>query len=276
MCSYFIKNYIVILFFLVFIGCSKKGHEENSEAVVSVGKRSLAFGELKKNITSSSYDSTEVFYYISRWIEKELLYQEGASLGLLSDSSIINKTLEYERQIVGKSYLDLRLNNLYIDELLVNNYYNSNKEQFVRKEEEADVFYVAVDDRSAALKIKKEFKNTKSKDLSRVVFKHGGSYKNIRFGELPEKLNSKIFSKTNFKKGNLLGPYLVEKKYYVIKVEQVYKPGSLLKIGSVYDEIYQRLKNEAKLKRSQHVLDSLSFEYPITIDVHKIRRLFTK
>ena len=272
----FIKSYIVFLFFLVFVGCSDKNREDSSMAVASVGNSSLLLRELKKNFTGPALDSTEVFNYISGWIEKELLYQEGVSLGLLFDSSIIKKTLEYERQIVGKSYLDLSLKNLSIDEELVKNYYNSNKAQFVRKKREADVFYVSVEDRSAALKIKKEIKKTPKKDFSRVLFKHGGTYKNIRFGELPEKLNSKIFSKTNLKKGNLLGPYLVNKKYYVIKIENVYKAGSLLKIESVYDEIHQRLKNEVFSIRSQQIVDSLAFEHPTTIDIHKIRRFFTK
>ena len=274
--SCFVKSYVVFSFFLVFVGCSDKNREESSKAVITVGNRSLTFDQLKKQFSGYSSDSTKVFNYISGWIEKELLYQEGVSLGLLYDSSLIKKTFEYERQIVGKSYLDLSSHNISIDDVLIKNYYNSNKAQFVRKEREADVFYFVVDGRSAALKIKKEIKKTQIKDLSRVLFKHGGIYKKIRFGELPEKLNSKIFSKANFKTGNLLGPYLVEKKYHVIKIENIYRDGDLLKIESVYDEIYQRLKNEAYSVRYQQVVDSLSFQYPITIDIHKIRRMIAK
>ena len=84
------------------------------------------------------------------------------------------------------------------------------------------------------------------------------------------------FSKENFKKGNLLGPYLVNKKYWIVKIENIYKAGSFLNIESVYDEIHQRLKNESFSRMYQQLIDSLSFEYPITIDNHKIRRLFDK
>ena len=174
MSSCFIKSFIVFLFFLVFVGCSDNNRKENSMDVITVGNRSLTLNELKKHFSESSYDSTKIFNHISGWVEKELLYQAGISQGLDLDGSIIQKILEYERKMVGEGFLELNKKNISIDTVLIKEYYNSKNTLFIRKDKEVEVFYVTVDDRPAALKIKKEIRNKSKEKLSHTFSKYGG------------------------------------------------------------------------------------------------------
>ena len=111
------------------------------------------------------------------------------------------------------------------------------------------VSYFLSEDRSEALKIKKELKKSTTQNFSKTLSKYGGIRKTFSFGGLPPKINDSVFSKKYFKNGNILGPYSVGNDYYIIKIEKVFQKGSYIDIDFVFDEIYQRLKNKANTLR---------------------------
>lgn len=264
---------ISLLSFLVLF-CSSKEQETGSSAVVSVGDIFVSSSDLEQHLEDRIKDSVFVYEYLSNWIEKELLYQGGRSLGIHKDGSVLQKTSDYNKALVGKGFFDLSVKDILIKKDEIKNYYSENKEAFKRMKKEVRAACFSVWEKSIAQKIKRELRSNSSRNTSAVVTKYGGVLRDFRFGELPPGVNDKVFSKNNFKKGNLLGPYLVDGDYYVLKIITVFPEGTYLGIDIVYDEIYQRLKNKTFALRLRNLVDSLKMEHVVKIDSQKIRSLF--
>jgi len=265
-----------IISFLSFLGlfCSTKEPKIDPSVVVSLGNIFISSGDIEQQLSGRIKDSVFVYGYLSNWIEKELLYQGGRAAGVHRDGSVLQKTSDYNKTLVGMGFLGLSVKGFLIKKDDIKKYYSENKDEFKRKKEEIKATYFTTREKSIAQKIKRELRSKSSQKISGVIAKYRGVLKRFRFGELPPEVNSKVFSKNNFKKGNLLGPYLVDTLYYVLKIENVFPEGTYLGIDIVYDEIFQRLKNKAFALRLRNVVDSLKMEHIVKIDSQKIRDLF--
>jgi len=266
------------LFFLsllcVFVvGCSTKEADDSLSLVASVGGSTITVEGLSRQFGDTTKDSISVYRFLSGWVEKELLYQGGLSRGVGNEGSILQKTSNYKKNLVGRGFLDLGLGEPSIVEGDIKKYYTDNKDEYKRKSKEVLVSYFSSKDRSEALKIKKELKKGTAQKPSKALSKYGGIRKTFPFGGLPPKINDSVFSKKYFKNGNILGPYSVDNNYYIIKIEKVFQKGSYVDIDFVFDEIYQRLKNRASVLRRREVVDSLWGVFPVNIDSQKIRSL---
>jgi len=254
--------------------CSDKKESNSPKIMARVGDSSISINKIEKVYGKHPIDSLLVYSYLSGWIEDELLFQGGVSLGLQNDNNILQKTSVYNKKLVGNAFLDLNQKKESIKADAIKNYYKLNKNEFKRQVQEVDIVRFTIKDRQLATKIKNRLKKTPINKISDFISKYKGTQEKVRFGGFPPKINQKVFSKDHFKKGNILGPYLVESVYHIIKIESVYKKGSYLGVDIVYDEIYQRLKNLAFALRLREVVDSLKLEFSVTIDSQNIRSLF--
>jgi hypothetical protein len=254
--------------------CSDKKESSSSKILARVGDNSISINNIERIYGKYPIDSLLVYNYLSRWVENELLFQGGVSLGLHHDENILQKTSTFNKKMVGNAFLGLNQKEKKIKADAIRNYYKVNKNEFKRQVQEVDIVRFTARDRPLALKIKNRLRKTPINKISDFISKYNGTQEKIRFGGFPPNINQKVFSKDHFKKGNILGPYLVESVYHVIKIESVYKKGSFLGVDIVYDEIYQRLKNLAFALRLREVVDSLKLEFSVTIDSQNIRSLF--
>ena len=267
-------HYFFLFLLCVFVfGCSTKEVDDSFSLAVSVGRSSVTVESLNRQFGDKTKDSISVYRFLSDWVEKELLYQGGLSLGVGAEASVLQKISNYKKELVGRVFLDQALGGPPIVEDDVKKYYTDNKNEYKRKEKEVLVSYFISQDRSEALKIKKELKRGAAQKLSKTLSKYSGVRKSFPFGGFPSKINDSVFNKNNFKKGNILGPYSVNNNYYIIKIEKVFQKGSYVDISFVFNEIYQRLKNIAMTQRRRELVDSLWGVFPVTIDSQKIRGL---
>ncbi len=269
----FIERYC--LFFLPFFcfflfNCSTKEPGEGLSLVASVGRSTINIESVTGQLGDGKRDSLSVYRFLSGWVEKELLYQGGVSLGVGADKIISQKISKYKKDLVAKAFLDMKLGEPSIVEDDIKKYYTDNKDEYKRKSKEVLVSYFSSKDRSEALIIKKELKKGTAQKPSKALSKYGGIRKTFPFGGLPPKINDSVFSKKYFKNGNILGPYSVDNNYYIIKIEKVFQKGSYVDIDFVFDEIYQRLKNKANTLRRRELIDSLWGILPVNIDSQKI------
>ena len=271
-----VDKYLCFFLFLlcVFVcSCSTKEVDESFSLAVSVGETSVTVESVNRQFGDKIKDSISVYRFLSDWVEKELLYQGGLSLGVGAEASVLQKTSNYRKDLVGSVFLDRALGGQPIVEDDVKKYYTENKNEYKRKEKEVLVSYFISQDHSEALKIKKELKRGAAQKLSKTLSKYNGVRKTFSFGGFPSKINDSVFNKKNFKKGNILGPYSINNNYYIIKIEKVFQKGSYVDISFVFNEIYQRLKNLAMTQRRRELVDSLWGVFPVAIDSQKIRGL---
>lgn len=267
------RYFFIPFLFLFGLDCSTKETWADPSPVASVGNSSIGIESLRARFGDKIKDSLFVYSFLSNWIEKELLYWGGISQGIDEDGSVLQKISDYKKDLIGAGFLSLSVKEHTIERDAVRKYYTDNRDRYKRKTKEAQVSYFTAPGHSAALKIKGELKKDYGANGSDVLSKYRGTRAVLRYGDLPPKINDRVFNKRGFKKGNLLGPYLVDNNYYIIKIEKVFLENSYIGIDFVYDEIYQTLKNKALTLKHRELVDSLWLEYPIKIDSQRIRNL---
>ena len=96
----FIEKYCCcfLLFFCFFLfNCSIKEKEEELSLVASVGSSTITFESLYDQLGDRKEDSLSVYRFLSRWVEKEILYQGGVSLGIGTEKLLLQKVSKYKR-----------------------------------------------------------------------------------------------------------------------------------------------------------------------------------
>tara|TARA_Y100000031_G_scaffold4185_1_gene5311 strand:+ start:261 stop:1088 length:828 start_codon:yes stop_codon:yes gene_type:complete len=264
-CRFFLPVFCFFLF-----GCSTKETREELSVVASVGSSAINIEDVYRQLGDSKRDSLSVYRFLSGWVEKELLYQEGLSLGFGTEKALLGKISKYKKDLVVKAFLDTKIGEPPIVERDIKKYYTINKEEFKRKTKEALVSYFSSQVHSEAIKIKKEIKKDRTKKTSKAFSKYNGKRSVFSFGDLPLKINDNVFNKKNFKNGTILGPYYIDDMYYILKIEKVFNVGSFFELEVVYDEIHQRLINKTSILRRRRVVDSLWGAFPVNIDSQKI------
>lgn len=254
--------------------CSIKEKEEELSLVASVGSSTITFEGLYGQLGDRKEDSLSVYRFLSRWVEKEILYQGGVSLGIGTEKLLLQKVSKYKRGLVGKAFLEKKLGEPSIVEGDIKKYYTNNKEEYKRKTKEVLVSYFSSQVHSEAIKIKKELKKDRTKKTSKAFSKYNGKRNHFSFGDLPLKINDSVFNKKNFKNGNILGPYFVDDVYHILKIEKVFHKGSFIALDVVFDEIRQRLINKTNTLRRRNIIDSLWGVFPVIIDSQKIGGIF--
>ena len=264
-CRFFLPVFCFFLF-----SCSTKKPGEGLSLVASVGSRTINVDGVYSQLGDSKRDSLSVYRFLSGWVEKELLYQAGLSLGVETEKVVLQKISKYKKDVVIKAFLDMKIGKPSVMESDIKKYYTTNKEEYKRKTKEVLVSYFSSQVRSEAIKIKKELKKDLTKKTSKAFSLYNGKRRVFSFGDLPLNINDSIFNKKNFKNGNILGPYFVDDIYYILKIEKVFYVGSFLELDAVYDEIHQQLINKTSILRRRQLVDSLWGTFPVNIDSQKI------
>ena len=273
----FIEKYCCCFlpFFCFFLfSCSIKEKEEELSLVASVGNSTITLEILYDQLGDRKEDSLSVYRFLSGWVEKEMLYQGGVSLGIGKEKLLLQKVSKYKRGLIGKAFLEDKLGKPSIVEGDIKKYYTNNKEEYKRKTKEVLISYFSSRVHSEAIKIKKELKKDRTKKTSKAFSKYKGKRSTFSFGDLPLKINDSVFNKKNFKNGNILGPYFVDDVYHILKIEKVFHEGSFIALDVVFDETRQRLINKTNTLRRRDIIDSLWGVFPVNIDSQKIGGIF--
>ena len=119
------------VFFFVF-GCSTKKTNETLFLAASVGENIITIDGLNSQLGSKTKDSLSVYRFLSGWVEKELLYQGGVSQGIGVDNSVVQKIVNYKKDVVGNTFLNLNIGASSVVEDDVIKYYKDNNEGYKR------------------------------------------------------------------------------------------------------------------------------------------------
>lgn len=136
---------------IVFIGCTER--RASGPYVARVNDSYLTMEHLREQTDTTSLSSPQVHAYVSRWVSRELLFQEAHRLGLDRSLEIKAKVDEIEKQLI----VTLLLNREIYDEELVGfstqellDYYDKHAEEFLLQTDVAKVNYVLFRDRESA------------------------------------------------------------------------------------------------------------------------------
>ncbi len=249
-------KYLILLFVYVsLLACSSK-KEFDSPPAARVNDVFLTEKQMQESFAGDIVGKGDVGRYVHEWVEEQLLYQAALHERLNLDGDLLEKRDSYYRKILGYAYLDLvSSREISIQKNQIKKYYNTNKESFKRKYDEALVYHFTVDDKKSALKIKKILLGSNSgKKRKDLLLRYSVEPTIIKKGFLIKDMERNIFSK---KAKSVIGPISINESYHVVQIIKKHKKGSLLGLDRVYDEIYSRLLQKEKSIILSSVLDSL-------------------
>ncbi len=190
---------------------------------------------------------------------------------VLYNSAIDNKSTNYNnnnssdvninKKIVGYRHLnELIKNKITIKELDLVEYYNDNKNQFLRDGSEVYCFRFITDKIKTANNIKTtllRIKDSNEDEFGQLIDTHKPSRELINENHVKKSYYELFFNKKN----DIIGPLKLDNIYLIFYVEQRYNKGTIKDFISVQDDIYDRVyRINSEIIKNQ-IIDSLTIEY---------------
>jgi len=257
-------RFLSICFLLLFTFCTKD--EETLSAVARVGGAILTEEEL---VLASVFTEKERLSYIDNWINTELLYQAGSSVGLDRDILLETKINLYRKKLVGQAYLETKIQGMVsVSKDEVRNYYVGNKTEFKRLKSEAVLNSFILTGNKEANRVRANLeKASNNKKRNEMFQKYGVVAETFADGMLNPKINKKVFGPN---KNKYIGPIKLGKTLSVIEVVKRYERGTYLGLDSVYDKIYLLIYKRKAAIKTQTIIDSLKQEIALEINTNNI------
>ena len=190
---------------------------------------------------------------------------------VLYNSAIDNKSTNYNnnnssdininKKIIGYRHLnELIKNKITIKELDLVEYYNENKNQFLRDGDEAYCFRFITNKIKTANKIKAtllKIKDTNEDMFGQLIDTYRPSKELINENHVKKSYYELFFNKKN----NIIGPFKFDDEYVIFFITQRYDKGTVKDYISVQDDIYNKIyKINYEIIKNQ-IIDSLKVEY---------------
>jgi parvulin-like peptidyl-prolyl isomerase len=275
---------ILLVFHLVFFFCACQRQQNQQEIVVRVGSEALTVVDIATEIPLQLRDritKSELQEYVARWTDSQILFQEAKRRQLDQNESVRRELRRLERELVVNILLEQELNKAFpVSEDEIENYYNTNRQNFVRSAKEVHACYVRVQQKQRA-------------DSLVAVLREGADFTQVarRFAtgdstewdlymteeETAPAIANAVFTMTP---GAVSRPIELEDGFHIFKMIEKFEAGSLRALTFVRDEIVAKiqsekrqerykqllaeLKNSAVIEKNLFVLDSLSVEAILT------------
>ena len=190
---------------------------------------------------------------------------------VLYNSAIDNRSTNYNnnntsdininKKIVGYRHLnELIKSKTVIKELDLVEYYNENKNQFLRDGDEVFCFRFITDKIKTANNIKTallRIKDSNEDGFGQLLDKHNPTRELINENRVKKSYYELFFNKKN----DVVGPLKLNNMYLIFYIDQRYNKGTVKDYISVQDDIYNRVyKINSEIIKNQ-IIDSLMVEY---------------
>ena len=191
---------------------------------------------------------------------EDVLYNSAADNGSTNYNNNSND-ININKKIVGYRHLnELIKDKITIKELDLLEYYNENKNQFLRDGDEVYCFRFITDKIKTANNIKTtllRIKDSNEDVFGQLIETHKPSRELINEKHVKKSYYELFFNKKN----NIIGPLKFDNMYLIFYVDQRYNKGTIKDFISVQDDIYDRVyRTNSEIIKNQ-IIDSLAVEY---------------
>ena len=212
---------------------------------------------------------------IKEWVEDEILYQSALKEGLQFSEKEEYLLTEYKKSLLIQRYVDQKLNKNYkISEKEIDDYYNENKLEFIRKEDEIHLVHLLVKqyDRAIFNEI------SESDNLADIIKKYyfdsqstaespNGDLGYTAINTLPAIIQD---AQKSLKTGVISKPLKSDMGYHFIQIKDKQRKGSSIDLELVRDEIVRRLKWQKRQQEYKQLLNDLKENYQIQTYLSKV------
>lgn len=265
---------------VIFIGisCSNK-HELPPELVAQVNDSYLVKDNINSRVPVNLQEDTKLSMkkvLIKQWVEEEIIYQTAVKEGFRLNENEQFQVENYEKSLIIQHYLDAKLNiNYKVPDKDIEDYYNDNRKEFIRKEDEVHVIHLLIENKDKA--IFDEISDTKN--LQEIIDKH---YYDIRstyerpngdLGYVPTESLPQIIQRAvrNQKTGSISKPLKSNDGYHFIQLKDKQKKGSQIDLELIKDEIVRRLKWQMRGQEQTRLMDELRSKFQVQTYLSKVQ-----
>jgi parvulin-like peptidyl-prolyl isomerase len=282
------KYLVVIAAAVLLAGCSdfnkffesrREGRTEKEagpEVIAVVGSDEITKSDLARALERMPYKQKKLYQsspekmgeFLDLYINQKILYTEAVKRGIDKREDIVEKTENFKKQLVGKTFGQEVLKSIRVSGSEIDDYYRQNKEDY--EQINVSEIYIKADPgkgltKEAALARAREVSNRAraGEDWNELVKKYsddettrekGGSRGYVQRGEFGPAIDGRIFG---MKKGEITVPLEVSGGYFIIKINEEAAPipeGQLRRrvesqiINEKLVEYVNGLRDEAKVE----------------------------
>lgn len=231
-----IVSYLLVIFLL---SCSKN-EDSDSGTYARVGPVELKKGDREAGD-------------IEKWVDTTILLLAAKNKGLEKDLELVRKRDNYYNQLLVSSFVESEVSRrIEISNKDTRSYYEKNKDQFMRSQDEARIEQYFMIDKKEARRLVSIFKSQKNPNLESVSIERVLS-DIVKRGVFSKNIDNEIFLRNK----RTVGPVLLGGEICVLRVLNIYKKGSHRGLEEVFDEVYQRIYKAQVSKNRLFLLDSL-------------------
>ena len=187
-------------------------------------------------------------------------YSAAVEARFVDDQNLKKELSLFNKKIIAAKYIEsLAVGRATVTISEIDNYYNNNKTEFKRSDDEVVVLMFKGLDKNTAIKIKNTLdRNPLDNDKSSgVITQHKPVRVVFKKGEVRENLANRLF---NMRKG---GSFIIQQNigFTVFYVVGVFVKGTVKDLVFVSDEIQAKLLAIKKHQLKEKIIDSLETEY---------------
>ncbi|MBN2011068.1 peptidyl-prolyl cis-trans isomerase [candidate division KSB1 bacterium] len=275
-------RFVSLLLIVVFcFGCSKKDAHVTQNVVLRVGTDVLTLDEIQKQVPLEKYSTLtreQVANYVQVWLEKELLVQEAYRTGLDKHPDLPAVLKQAERDFLVNLLIDsVYSKDVYVPEQEMINYYERNKENYDRSENEIHTLCILVDDEKVAYEARRRI--LRGEDFEQVAKEVSIDYarrNRIDMGyfkpsEVVPEIARHVF---DYKVGSVTSVIKSDFGYHIFKILDRRNSHTVKDYEEVKDEIRNNIIADRKTERYQNYITSLKSNVEIVSNYGLLNQLF--
>lgn len=263
---------ILSLFFLVlslaWLNCEG---EKRGKVVARVNNQTLTEEDIEMEIPPETKEQVTLGQkreYVRRWIRNELLYQEAEKRGIDQQEDIKRKIEQITKDYVVTNFLEKEFSDsLLVTPEEVKEYYNTNKEKFVREEDEVRASHILLKTREDAemVRTKLVFQADFSRLARETSLDPDTKFRGGDLGYFTRSMMRPEISDAAFKLdiGNISKPIETEWGFHVLKITDKKKKGSIRELWEVESLIANILSGQKRKDLVDRYIQKLEEKYKV-------------
>jgi hypothetical protein len=248
-------------------GCSREDapkKKPEGRILARVGNAYLTLEELQASIPAEYahiITREQNIRYVRQWINTELLYQEAMRLGVDREPHIRARLEKMRRDLLSAEIISRGARAVpEVSELAVREYYESNREQFIRESFTVRYEEIVVDDLGLAWEIRRSATHETFRSLALLHSKYqlpGGADDNppyVPIDAIPPVIRTAIM---NAAVPSITGPYRAEDGFHIVRTVGRFDRGTIASLDEVRDEIVSRLSNLTQKGETERLISEV-------------------
>jgi len=222
------------------------------KVIARVGQAYLTLEELKASIPSEYADiitREQNILYVRQWINTELLYQEALRQGVDKEHDIRARLEKMRRDLLSAEIISRSVRGgADVGEVAIKEYYETNREQFVREAFTVRYEEIVVDELTLAWELRRNathetfhsLANTHSKFRSASAAEGNVNPPYVPLDAIPPVIRTAIMAASV---PSITGPYRAEDGFHILRLVGRFDKGTIASLDEVREEIVSRLSN---------------------------------